>query len=147
MAEEEGGVRREAADEGGHMRKLIVGILVAGLLGGTPAFADDHVDSGNEVGMALGAAALNLGYFPAKVLIAIGGLAVGAVAGVLTGGDQRAAYGVWVPAASGTYIVKPAHLAGEAPLEFFGTDYADRPSTNVLYGEPTMAADAVYRAH
>jgi hypothetical protein len=147
MAQEEGGVRWEAADEGGRMRKLLVGIVLLGLVGGTPAFADENVNGGREMGLALGAAATNLVYVPAKVVVSITGLALGAVAGALTGGDQRTAYAVWVPAASGTYIVRPEHLSGEQPIEFFGTDYADRPSTNVLYGEPTMAADAVYRAH
>jgi hypothetical protein len=129
------------------MRKLIVGILVAGLLGAAPVWADENVDPGTEVGLAFGASALNLIYVPTKVILAGCGLVVGAVAGALTGGDQRTAYAVWVPAASGTYIVRPEHLSGEVPLEFIGTDYADRPSTNVLYGEPTMAADSVYRAH
>jgi hypothetical protein len=129
------------------MRKLIVGILVAGLLTGAPAFADENVDPGNELSLAAGAVGLNLVYVPAKVVVSALGLIAGTVAAVVTFGDQRSAYAVWVPASSGTYIVRPEHLSGEVPIEFFGSDYADRPSTNVLYGEPTMAADAVYRAH
>src|SRR5438876_296179 len=76
------------------------------------------------------AAAANLLYLPAKTLVAIGGLGVGALTGLLTGGDIRAAYAVWVPAAGGTFLLTPAHFEGTRPIEFFGSDYADRPSTN-----------------
>lgn len=129
------------------MRKLIAGILVAGLLGATPAFADENVDPQHEIALAIAASAINVVYVPAKIVVAAGGLALGALGAALTGGDTRTAYAVWVPAASGTYIVRPEHLDGVVPLDFFGRDYADRRSTNTLSGEPTMAADAVYRAH
>ena len=56
-------------------------------------------------------------------------LALGSLTGALTGGDVRAAYALWVPAASGTYLLTPAHLEGTVPIEFFGSDYADQPST------------------
>ena len=124
------------------MRKVIVAMVVAGLLGAVPVRADDKVDAGSEIGYALGAGALNIVYFPTKVVLAVSGLAVGALAGALTGGDARTAYAIWVPAASGTYIVRPEHLSGEQPLLFFGNDYADRPSTNVEYGWAAMAGAA-----
>src|SRR5262249_9826395 len=47
----------------------------------------------------------------------------------LTGGDTRAAYAVMVPAASGTYFLRPSNLDGSEPVEFLGTDYGDVPSS------------------
>src|SRR5438094_370462 len=79
---------------------------------------------------AVGAGAANPVHPPARTLVAVGGLGVGALPGPLTGGDIRAAYAVWVPAAGGTFMLTPAHFEGTRPIEFFGSDYADRPSTN-----------------
>ncbi len=82
-------------------------------LDGQPALAT-HSQAG-EAGLAVGAAAANLLYLPAKTLVAIGGLGVGALTGLLTGGDIRAAYAVWVPAAGGTFMLTPAHFEGTRP--------------------------------
>ena len=73
---------------------------------------------------------MDLVYTPIKVLTAMVGLPIGAMTGVLTGGDVRSAYAVWVPTASGTYFITPAHLEGTEPVQFFGSDYADRPSAS-----------------
>ena len=122
---------RGTAKEEGIMPRLTVLTVVFALvlaLDGQPALAT-HSQAG-EAGLAVGAAAANLLYLPAKTLVAIGGLGVGALTGLLTGGDIRAAYAVWVPAAGGTFMLTPAHFEGTRPIEFFGSDYADRPSTN-----------------
>jgi len=112
------------------MRKTFAVLALAGLMLGRPSVG--RADSpGREAGLALGAAVSNLLYVPVKILFATGGLIVGSWAGLLTGGDVRAAYAVWVPTASGTYFLRPAHLEGTEPLEFVGTDYADRPSTAI----------------
>ena len=57
--------------------------------------------SGNEVAFSLVSALCNIFYTPAKALVAAVGLPVGAIAGFLNGGDTRAAYAIWVPAAGG----------------------------------------------
>jgi hypothetical protein len=106
----------------------IVGALVLALVVGRPV-AGRAASPGTEFAMALGAAGANLLYTPAKVVVAVGGLVVGALTGVLTAGDTRAAYAIWVPAASGTYVLRPANLDGSEPIAFFGNDYADTPST------------------
>src|SRR3546814_13196042 len=64
-------------------------------------------------------------YVPAKCLVALGGLFLGSFTGIATGGSTRAAYGVWVPATRGTYVITPAHLDGSAPIQFFGTDRSE----------------------
>jgi len=110
------------------MRKTIALLLLVGTLCVTakPARA---VDPGEEVLFAGVAAAVNIFYVPAKVLLAGVGLPVGALVGALTGGDTRAAYSVWVPTVGGKYFLTPDQMAGRTDVEFIGSDYADRPST------------------
>ena len=76
--------------------------------------------------------------------MAVVGLAAGSVAGIATGGDERAAYGLWVPMASGTWFVTPDQIEGTRPIDFFGSDYADTP-TSLYPAEPGRASyDAGY---
>ena len=109
------------------MRRVLVALVLLGIVLGRPAPLRAH-SAAAELGLAVGAAAGNLVYLPVKGIVAFGGLALGALTGLLTGGDLRAAYAVWVPAASGTYFLTPAELEGTEPIEFFGSDYADQPS-------------------
>ena len=98
-----------------------------------------------EAGLALGATALDLVYVPVKSVVAVGGMVLGSVTGLLTGGDTRAAYALWVPTGGGTFILTPSHLDGTRPVEFFGTDYADEPSRSVPDPEgSTMLYDWLY---
>jgi hypothetical protein len=108
-------------------RSLVIALAVGALLLGRPiqARAATQID---EVGWSLGAAMFNIFYIPAKLAVAGAGLAAGAAAGVLTLGNQRAAYAFWVPAAGGTFMLRPEHLADEEHVEFFGSDYHDTPS-------------------
>ena len=127
------------------MRRILVGVMLAALLTvpTVPARADT---AGAEAGYALLAGFANLGYGPVKVLMAAGGLAVGAVMSVLSGGDDRAAYALWVPTASGTYFLTPDNISGREPIEFIGTDYADKPSGVGKIGDRTRIYDAMYEA-
>ncbi len=108
-------------------RASIVTVAVLAFVLGRPA-AGRADTPGMEFSMAIVAATANILYTPAKVVTAVGGLAVGAMTGLLTGGDERAAYAIWVPAASGTYFLTAYNLEGREPIEFFGSDYADTPS-------------------
>jgi hypothetical protein len=118
-------------------------MIVAALVLGRPV-AGRAASPAGEAGLALLAATTNLGYLPVKTAMAGVGLLVGAVTGILTGGDTRAAYAIWVPTASGTYLVRPAHLDGSEPLEFFGSDYADTPSTAPAVSETGGVYEAQY---
>jgi hypothetical protein len=122
--------------------KALVTLALGATLVARPVAAQE-TSPGEEFGLAVGAAAANLLYTPAKVVVALGGLVVGSLTGLLTGGDVRAAYGVWVPAASGTYVLRPSNLDGTEPVEFFGSDYADTPST-ALEAESGGIYDAQY---
>jgi hypothetical protein len=115
---------------------MAAGLALAAFLAASPARA---TEAGGE---ALGAALLNLGYVPAKAFIAVSGLVIGGVVGLLNGGDTRSAYALWVPAASGTFFLRPSHLDGTQRVEFFGTDYADRPSA----AKEDMPGRSVYDA-
>lgn len=126
------------------MPRLLVAILVLALVVGhpRPGRAGDALE---EAGYSIGAATLTLAYLPAKVVMATLGCVTGGIIGFLTGGNTRAAYGIWVPTASGTYVIQPAHLEGSAPIEFFGSDYADRPSS-VRSTEEFVFYEAMYES-
>lgn len=111
-------------------RTVSIAAVLATLLLGRPAPSRATENQGQEFSLAIAAAAADLLYTPAKVLTAAVGLPIGGLVGVLTGGDTRAAYAVWVPMASGTYFLTTYNLEGSEPIEFFGSDYADRPSTS-----------------
>ena len=110
-------------------RTLSMAAVLTLLLVGRPAVSH-ATDGGQEFSKAIAAAALDLVYTPAKVVVAIVGLPIGAMTGLLTGGDTRSAYAVWVPTTSGSYFITPANLEGREPVRFFGSDYADTPSTS-----------------
>jgi hypothetical protein len=118
-------------------RSLVISLTVAALLLGRPG-QGRAATQGEEAGWAVGAAVLNVFYLPTKLLVAGGGLVLGAVAGVLTLGDTRSAYALWVPTAGGTYVLRPEHMAGTERVEFFGSDYADTPSSVVGEGTNTL---------
>jgi len=124
------------------MRRVLVVVVLGILLLGRPV--PGRAQPGAEFGLAIGAAAANLVYTPVKVITAFGGLALGGMTGLLTGGDVRAAYAVWVPAASGTFMLTPNNLDGTEPIEFFGSDYADRPSKGAAVTEARGIYEAQY---
>ena len=125
------------------MRKTIAGFMLATCLVAIPGAA--RADSaGLEVGFSLLAAASNLFYTPAKVVVAAVGLPIGALAGFLNGGDTRAAYAFWVPMAGGRYFLTSEQMDGKEPVEFFGSDYRDRPSQNGRSHHGCAAYDAKY---
>lgn len=127
------------------MRRILVGLMLSTLLAlpSVPAHADT---AGAEAGYALLAGLANLGYGPVKVIMAAGGLVAGAAVSVLAGGNERAAYALWVPTASGTYFLTPDNISGRVPIEFIGTDYADTPTARGRVGDRTRIYDAMYEA-
>ncbi len=104
---------------------LLACILVIGL---NPADARAQESSAaSEAGFGALAALSSLVYGPLKVVYATGGLIFGGFAWALSGGDRDVMNAVFTPAVRGDYVVTPAHLRGEKPLEFFGRDPAHRP--------------------
>ena len=125
------------------MRKLVLGLLLIALVPGRAVPGQAH-SAGEEVGYAIGAATLNLVYLPAKTVVGIAGFILGGATGFATGGDIRAAYALWVPTLSGTFLLRPANLDGTEPIEFFGTDYADRPSSIPAKADGGVVYDGLY---
>ncbi len=125
------------------MKKLIAAVLIAGSMSahGTPALA---VNAGREVGWTMLAFGSNLVYTPTKAIIATLGLVTGAIVGLVNGGDQESAYAIWVPTASGTYILTPGQFEGVKPFAMWGTDYADTPSLYAHDTDATRIYDAKY---
>ena len=131
------------------MRSMLAAIVMIGLVLGMPVAgrANGPVNysewQAHEMALSIVATIGNVGYLPAKTIVAAGGLALGSIAAMMTLGDYRAAYAFWVPCATGTFILRPSNLDGTEPLEFFGTDYADRPSTRP--NDWGVVYDAMYR--
>ena len=139
---------------GRSMRKLIASLLMV-FLAAAPALAVDPPlvgpaitpgaqGQGTEASTAIAASYGNILYTPAKLVVAFVGMIGGAIAGVATGGDTRAAYAIWVPMVGGDYFLRPEVLDGTRPLAFFGSDYADRPSTMSSENDGSYAYEALY---
>ena len=123
------------------MRKTILSFALAATLAAAPSVA--RADSyGAEFGYAMASAGANIFYTPAKVVMALVGMPLGAAAGFLNGGDTRAAYAIWVPMVGGRYFLTADTMDGREPVGFFGTDYADRPG---IYGR-THHGGAAYES-
>jgi hypothetical protein len=126
------------------MRKTIASLVVAAGLVATPLAA--RADSpGAEVGYSALAAVSNIFYTPAKVVVAMVGFVAGGAAGTLNGGDTRAAYAFWVPMIGGNWFLTSDQMDGRQPVEFFGSDYTDRPSTYERTHQGCAAYDATYK--
>ena len=100
-------------------------ILIAGALAivasAGPARAAEESRAA-EGGFGTLSAITSILYAPVKMAYATGGLVFGGIAWALSGGDGAVANAVITPAVRGDYVVTPAVLRGERPLEFIGKD-------------------------
>ena len=69
-----------------------------------------------EFGYGVISPVLSVVYFPIKFSVGVVGAVLGGVGGMLTGGSERAAQGIWRPTAGGTYFITPDVLSGEEPF-------------------------------
>ena len=101
------------------IRRLIAAAVLLGLVASAPPAR--AITQGEEAGRAIASIGMNIFYVPAKAVMAVLGLV-----------------------ASGTWFVTPDHVDGSRPIEFFGSDYADRPS-ELGQSEPGRSSyDAMY---
>ena len=71
---------------------------------------------------------LSVVYFPLKFSVGAAGAILGGVSGWMTGGNIRAAEGVWRPTVGGTYFITPEVIDRERSfLPFDGGEYAQWP--------------------
>ena len=126
------------------MKRIVAGVLCGVLALGGARAASAMQSPGEEVGLSYLAGACNIFYVPAKMIIGGLGFVTGGMLGALSGGSTRAAYAIWVPTMSGTMMLTPSHFDGTERVQFFGDDYADRPSTMNRDSEGTRIYDAIY---
>jgi hypothetical protein len=113
------------------MRRTVIALVLVGLVLGTGvpgarAIDDElHEEPGPAASLGWGMAAVvtNLGYFPAKMLYALGGGLVGLMAWGVTAGDDQVAMGILQPSLGGTWVVTPEMLRGKDPILFQGPTY------------------------
>jgi hypothetical protein len=86
-------------------------------------------DMAKEAGVGFGSALVSLVYGPTKILYATGGVLVGGLAFLFSGGDSEVAQVILTPSVRGDYVVTPAQLRGQEEIEFFGRKPEYRPET------------------
>jgi type IV secretory pathway VirB2 component (pilin) len=101
-------------------RRALLACVVMIALAPHPARADDSM--GAEAGLGAASAVCSLLYGPIKVVYALSGLIIGGIAWGLSGGDSDVLKAVITPSVRGDYVITPALLRGERPVEFFGKD-------------------------
>ena len=126
------GISTEIEREDTHVTRSarVTGALLACIfvIGLNPADARaQQATTAAEAGMGMLASLSTLVYGPVKIVYATGGLIFGGFAWVLSGGNHDVMNAVFTPSVRGDYVVTPAHLRGEKPLEFIGRDPAYRP--------------------
>ena len=112
---------REGARFGAGRRgaALLACILLVGL---APATALAEESQAATAGLGIGSALCSVVYAPFKIVYALGGSLIGGLAWIFSAGDGDVASAVISPAVRGDYVVTPAHLRGEQPLEFIGRE-------------------------
>ena len=104
-------------------RTRIAALALALAIGLGPGAASAQQDGGYEdAGLGAASAFSTLLYGPVKVAFAITGLVIGPFAWALSAGDADVMWMVINTSVRGDYVVTPAHLRGDQPLEFFGRD-------------------------
>jgi hypothetical protein len=118
---------------------LAVAALMASTVAAGPAAADEMT---NEAGMGALSALSTLVYAPVKLVYATCGLVFGGIAWGLSGGDSDVMMAVVTPAVRGDYVITPAHLRMEQPVEFFGRDPAYREAQDQQVASGASGANA-----
>ena len=93
------------------------------------AYAEDTEDTStdyavavSETGMEAASALATMVYSPAKAAFALGGGIVGGLTYAFTGGDEKAASKIWHASMEGDYMIEPANLTGEDPINCVGQE-------------------------
>jgi hypothetical protein len=111
------------------MRRLLVGLLMLVVLLPGMSLAQQAAPTvGEELAKGIAAPVLSIVYFPVKLVVGITGALLGGFSGWATGGNERAAEGIWRPTVGGSYFITPETLDGTKPfLPFDGGPYAPPP--------------------
>lgn len=116
--------------------RLLSGLAIVGIaLSPATALADDD-NIGVDLGLGVASALCSVLYAPVKIAYAAGGLLVGGLGWALSGGDNEVATAIIDPAVRGDYVVTPAILKGERPLEIYGNPPPDVSSNDDIATAP-----------
>ena len=77
-------------------------------------------DSSDGTGIQVASWLLTVPYCAGKSAFAIAGSVVGGLGYAFSGGNSETAQSIWSKTVYGTYILRPAHLRGEEPIQFLG---------------------------
>lgn len=111
----------------------LVGLLACVLA--APARAEEARPEGENYGLGLVAGVGSLVYFPAKLVYSTVGGVVGGMTYLVTLGDTDTANAVWQPTLGGSYVLTPAMVAGEKPVDFVGPQPAPAEKTKLAKGQ------------
>ena len=125
------------APETHHMKKwsrsvaIVLIMTVAGLTMILPGWtlANDQAsstDSSEGTGIQVASWLLTVPYCAGKSAFAIAGSVVGGLGYAFSGGNSETAQSIWTKTVYGTYILRPAHLRGEEPIQFLGKADGDQ---------------------
>jgi hypothetical protein len=107
------------------VRSALSAVALAGLLALAPASAG-AADAKN-FGVGAACALSNVVYGPVKLIYALLGGFTAGLGYALTAGDIEVTRTILDTSVNGDYVVEPAHLRGEKPLQFIGSTVAAAP--------------------
>ena len=107
------------------IRAIVLIMTVMGLTMIPPgsALAGDQAsstDSSESTGIQVASWLLTVPYCAGKSAFAVAGSVVGGLGYALSGGNSETAQSIWTKSVYGTYILRPAHLRGDEPIQFLG---------------------------
>jgi len=119
------------APETHHMKKwsrsvaivLIMTVMGLTMIPPGSTLANDQTsstDSSDGTGIQVASWLLTVPYCAGKSAFAIAGSVVGGLGYAFSGGNSETAQSIWSKTVYGTYILRPAHLRGEEPIQFLG---------------------------
>ena len=122
------------------MRRLVIGLsLLAFLNPGVSLAQQAGQSSGAEFAKGVAAPVLSVVYFPVKLAVGTAGALLGGISGWATGGNERAAEGIWRPLTGGSYFITPEVLDGKKPfLPFDGGTSAQPPTGPTPSGSTSL---------
>lgn len=104
-------------------RDALAGLTACAIaLSAMPASAKRPENIAMEAGLGAGSALASLVWSPLKLLHATGGLVLGGLGLLWTGGDGEIPKRIFKRALTGDYVVTPEHLQGKKRLRFTGGD-------------------------
>ncbi len=126
-------------------RSAAMAAALAIAMAASPARAGDAKEQpiDSDAGMGIAAGLATLVYAPAKVIYAIGGGVAAGLAYVVSAGNTDVTEPILTPSVRGDYVVTPAHLRGEKPLEFFGREPGDPARRASAEAPPVSSGDGL----